>query len=129
MAKLFLDDERYPVDPDWSIARDSAEFEAFLDGIQGEEAVTMIAFDHDLGEYSGTGYDCVKKLCEMAMDDPARFVDLQEIIFHSGNPTGIDNMEGYLLSAQANGHLEHVRLTRYSALHFKGFAVIRDDEK
>lgn len=105
MKILFLDDERFPTDVTWVTYPVGSDFtivrsyEEFIEAVQ-KDTYDIISFDHDLGA-GKTGYDCMKKLCEV------HAVLLQELpmaIMHSKNPVGVKNMaECYL------GFQEYVR--------------------
>lgn len=108
--KLYLDDERIPLDNDWILATDYYEFVDKINNI-GLENFEIISLDHDLGEnaigeyynnvrpngklnYSNlkdekTGYDCAKYLVDYVMNHK---VDLPEIQVHSANPVGSINI-------------------------------------
>lgn len=125
--KLFLDDERLPGDPAWKrdgwrIARSVDEFFQYMWYLRAEPEVTEMSFDHDLGHNQPTGFDAVKRLVEMEMDEPGLFKSLKRIILHTANRTGLENMEGYLRSAQANGILAEVEIVRMSVLENPGYA-------
>lgn len=95
MYKLFLDDEREPVDDSWVIVRSYT---------QAVETVTelgfpaFISFDHDLGSDSQTGYDFAKWL----VDEDIKFDIISPTNFgffvHSQNPIGKANIEGLFKS-------------------------------
>ncbi|MCK9530418.1 MAG: hypothetical protein M0R77_07645 [Gammaproteobacteria bacterium] len=89
MYKLFIDDERFPIDPHWFVARNSFEAIKAIDlyGIPQE-----IAFDHDLG-----GQDTAiifinwleDKLVEGVYNLPQGFI----WSVHSQNPIGAKNIQ------------------------------------
>ena len=94
--KLFLDDERYPLDNTWHIARNFNDAVWYVNtmGIPYE-----IAFDHDLGSPQNmTGYDFAKWLCiyieDHELDIPKNFV----YTVHSQNPVGAENIKRYMKS-------------------------------
>ena len=107
--RLFIDDERDPIDVTWGsafeqaiyrnspwmIARSYAEvMEIVLSlGMPG-----MISFDHDLGKNTPTGYDIAKRLVELAMDAPDRYSFPAGFYYlvHSKNPVGAENIRSYL---------------------------------
>ena len=113
---IFLDDERKPGDvtwvtlpsAEWTIVRNYDEFVKLLDSL--DEAPEFIAFDHDLadahykGDFSNpfekTGMDCAKALFNICLD---RGWKLPEFAVHSLNPSGRENINGYL--NQAKGFL------------------------
>lgn len=104
--KLFIDDERNPIDvkwgdwkdqalyrdEEWFIARNWAEVSELIISLGFPQ---MISFDHDLGENERTGYEIAQKLCNMIMDGieiPRGF----EFRVHSKNPVGSENIRGYM---------------------------------
>lgn len=106
MKGLFLDDERnpqditwlpYPANITWTIVRTYAEFcNAPLTQDFG-----IISFDHDIQDYDlkgneRTGYDCMKYLVEMALDEA---IILPLCVVHSQNPTGAENIRKYYENA------------------------------
>jgi len=110
---LFLDDLRNPKDiygkyaeQDWTTVRTVGELWAQLielayptDDICNPFAGRIvISLDHDLGENQLTGYDFVKRL-EAAMDGDPTFRKLDiNLLVHSANPVGGDNMRQGILS-------------------------------
>jgi hypothetical protein len=96
--RLFIDDERFPPDSDnlnWKIARDWDDVQTI---IEQHGMPTMISFDHDLGDYTYTGYDITKFLVELDMDGNMLYQIPDEFLFyvHSQNPIGKRNIESYL---------------------------------
>lgn len=104
--RLFIDDERDPIDVkwltwedqllyregEWIIARNWAEV---LEIVVSLGFPKMISFDHDLGDGQLTGYEIVKRLCEMVMDGvqmPKNFC----FRVHSKNPVGGENIRRYM---------------------------------
>lgn len=92
MWKLFLDDERFPVNLDeFIIARTTAEAEQLVleNGLP-----SFISFDHDLGENQPTGFDFAKWLTLYCLNNKIR----PDFIFdvHSQNPVGAENIRGLL---------------------------------
>lgn len=86
--RLFIDDERFPVTPDWFIARNS--FQA----IKALELYGMpkeIAFDHDLGSQD-TAIVFINHLENEMIDHALKFP--KEFIYtvHSQNPIGAANI-------------------------------------
>ena len=81
--KLWLDDMR-PCPKGWAWAKTAPQAIALL--ARGE--VTVVSFDHDLGnDMEGTGYDV---LCwmEEAIECEQWYGPLPEILIHSANPVG-----------------------------------------
>ena len=91
--KMFLDDERYPVDDNWVIVRNKCEV---LKAISDRGMPSFISFDHDLGENEPTGYDIVKALVELDMDGEHKFPEGFSWYVHSQNPVGALNIDSYL---------------------------------
>lgn len=93
---LYLDDERSPSveDRPWVIVRTS---DAFKQVILEKGLPSYISFDHDLGEGSENGYECLKWFGDWCMDHG---VDMRgiEMNAHTANPVGRDNMAGYIAS-------------------------------
>lgn len=106
---IFLDDERNLEDviwisyPDYKIVhtvRNIADFLFIVTGVDNLENYDF-SFDHDIQDFSSdvehTGYDCVKCLCEYAMDND---LNLSKSVFyyHTQNLVGKKNMESYMNS-------------------------------
>lgn len=83
--KLFIDDERFPVEDDWVIARTSGE----AIGIMTDRGWPQyISFDHDLGG-PDTSRNVVNWMVEQALDgDYPGYVPGWYV--HSQNPIGRD---------------------------------------
>jgi len=110
---LFLDDIRNPKDiygkyaeQDWTTVRTVDELWARLidlaypaDDICNPFAGRIvISLDHDLGENQHTGYEFVKRV-EAAMDGDPTFRKLNlDLVVHSANPVGRENMRQGILS-------------------------------
>lgn len=104
--RLFIDDERNPIDvkwgswqdqelyrdSDWLIARDWNEV---LELVVSLGFPQIISFDHDLGDNTRNGYEIAKKLCEMVMDG-AELPQEFEYRVHSKNPVGAENIRSYM---------------------------------
>lgn len=86
--RLFIDDERFPISPDWFVARTSG---------QAIEAVKMyglpqeIAFDHDLGE-DDTSVVFLNYLECYMLDNELKFPKDFIYTIHSQNPVGAANI-------------------------------------
>ena len=113
--RIYLDDERIPVEKDWIVCRNYDEFIKAITDI-GISNIELISLDHDLGssaireffrnvvtnntiDYNNitekTGYDCAKWLVELSIDNSIR---LPLILVHSANPVGAENIKGYINS-------------------------------
>lgn len=90
---LFIDDERFPVDPTNIVVRSSSEA---IQVVTVRGCPAHICFDHDLG-----GDDTSMRFCrwfaDYAIDNK---VDLSEFSWsvHSQNPVGAANIESYMTS-------------------------------
>lgn len=88
--KLFIDDLRYPVNPDWFIARTSTDA---IYAIINYGMPTEIAFDHDLGG-DDTSIIFIKWLEDQFLD---RMLEIPESCIkysvHSQNPIGAANIK------------------------------------
>ncbi len=86
--KLFIDDERFPVQDDWLVARSSADAMSYVDKYGFPEE---IAFDHDLG-----GEDTSMKFIHMLIDEyydrPNEIPKNFTFSVHSQNPVGKENI-------------------------------------
>lgn len=96
---LFLDDERDPPNDgrDWIIARNFSEAAAL---INSRGLPNHMSLDHDLGEGHMTGYDFVKYVVEVMIENgmPEDFT----FNVHSMNPIGAKNILEYLQWALPN---------------------------
>jgi 5-formaminoimidazole-4-carboxamide-1-beta-D-ribofuranosyl 5'-monophosphate synthetase len=122
MKKIYLDDQRTPIDNDWVVCRDYNEFVDTVTNI-GIENIEIISLDHDLGDTAieeyfrnvstnyildydnikeKTGYDCAKWLVDQSMDNS---IVLPLVLTHSANPIGSANIMGYI-----NNYLKNSRL-------------------
>lgn len=92
--KIFLDDERVPVNrDDYVIAR---SVEAMKEIIRRRGWPCNIAFDHDLGDSVPTGMDAAKWLVEQDLDEPWMEKAGFTFTVHSANPAGRKNIVGLL---------------------------------
>ena len=84
--KMFIDDERFPVESDQVIVRSVEEAQKL---IYKRGCPIEINFDHDLGDNVPTGFDLAKWLVEKDLDGNGNFIS-QDFRFyiHSQNPTG-----------------------------------------
>jgi hypothetical protein len=114
MVKIYLDDERIPIDKDWIVVKNYEEFVLAINRI-GLSNISVISLDHDLGdeaikEYNinvkknfklnyknipneKTGLDCCKFLVNLVIDENQT---LPQIYVHSANPVGRVNMMEYI---------------------------------
>jgi hypothetical protein len=90
--KLFLDDERYPVDNTWVIARNVDDAIWY---ITNYGMPSFISFDHDLGPFKQSGMDLAKWLVGYIMDNDVN-IDNFEFYVHSQNPVGAENIRSLL---------------------------------
>lgn len=125
MIRIYLDDVRTPVDPDWVVVRHYDEFVAKVDEVRLEN-IEVISLDHDLGpsamneyfnnvspnyelDYNNiaekTGYDCAKWLVQRyyeLADKPKSGIisgdpiGFPQVYTHSANPIGSANIMGYI---------------------------------
>jgi hypothetical protein len=99
--KIFLDDVRVP-DPCWAdcaeytVVRTAAEFFSLLDS-HGLADIEEITFDHDLGDYQPTGYDCIKRIEQMVSED-VTINAIPALYIHSQNPVGRKNIAACISS-------------------------------
>jgi hypothetical protein len=93
--RLFLDDEREPVDDSWVIVR---TVEEAIDIIETRGVPEFISFDHDLGEGQKTGYDLAKWLIDWDIKFDILSADNFAFYVHSQNPIGKENIEAIFAS-------------------------------
>lgn len=88
--RLFIDDERYPVDVDWLIARSSEEA---INYVLSFGLPSEIAFDHDLG-----GEDTTRRfifwLGGYLVESNEKFPRGFKFTVHSQNPAGVQWITG-----------------------------------
>lgn len=91
--RLFIDDIREPIDPDWWIARTSADAITILETLG---CPCEISFDHDLGG-DDTAMIVVKLLIALDLDAGGAFIP-PDLVYsvHSVNPVGRENIRGLL---------------------------------
>ncbi len=118
---VFLDDERYPVDPYWmeypkgvlwNIIRTYDDFCTLVeDKIDWTDPPKIFSFDHDIACFDRNGkeqdgYDCLKFLivyCDI------RDIPLPQCVFHSKNGVGTGNMVSYYNNYLAMKHIDKER--------------------
>ncbi len=94
MWKMFIDDERFPVDEEFIIVRSMKEAKEKINELG---CPTFISFDHDLGDQVPTGADLAKWLVEKDLDQNHEFLPKEfDFYVHSANPVGKKNIEGLL---------------------------------
>jgi hypothetical protein len=119
--KIYLDDVRTPINPDWIVVRSYDEFTAKVTEI-GLDNIDVISLDHDLGDtamkewhknvyhnytldYNNitekTGYDCAKWLVEQWMEGQS----VVDVYTHSANAIGSANIMGYINNFRHINHL------------------------
>lgn len=94
MKKLFLDDERFPVDDSWAIVRSVAEAQAW---VLSNGFPDYVSFDNDLGDGLPEG----RRFSEWLIDrdlDHHDMPDSFDFYVHSQNPVARDAIEGSLRS-------------------------------
>jgi hypothetical protein len=103
---LFLDDLRLPYSEDWFLVKTSDEAIAILKTFRIEK----ISLDHDLGESgNGTGLDVLNWLEESIFLNSYKFT-LNEIILHSQNPVGVENM--FRVANRIKSKIENLTIRR-----------------
>lgn len=100
---IYLDDVR-PAKYGWETVRSFEEFKKLIQSTNLDDIVA-ISFDHDLGEDKlgntlPTGMDAMKWFIEHLIANNLELPSLREIIVHSSNPAGAENIRSYALSAQ-----------------------------
>lgn len=93
---LFLDDIRNPPQDgeNWTVLRTVDDAWSWLVRnwyMGNSDDLFVMSLDHDLGEGVPTGYDFVNKI-EAAMMTAHDFRPKLEVVVHSGNPVGAENM-------------------------------------
>jgi len=134
--KIYLDDERTPIDKTWIVVRNYGQFIKMVSDI-GLENISTISFDHDLGDtaieefYNNvmnrgildydniqekTGYDAAKWLVSHYMDNFTS--PFPQVYVHSANPIGAANIIGYV-----NSFLKHTKKKQTAELKVEPFTV------
>lgn len=88
--KLFIDDERFPPDGEWVIARSSAEAIAI---INAAGMPSFISFDHDLGG-DDTARRFIVWLTDQIVDEHLTLPPGFSFYVHSQNPIGAEWIRG-----------------------------------
>ena len=110
MWKLFIDDERYPIDETMVIAR-SVKDAIELINLNG--CPIEINFDHDLGDNVPTGFHLAQWLVEKDLDENGSFLPNNFTYYiHSQNPIGRENIDK-LLSQYLNFKLKSKEEIKY----------------
>jgi hypothetical protein len=89
--KLFIDDERFPVDDSFVVVRSSNEA---ISCMKVHGCPCFISFDHDLGE-EDTSMAVVHRMIYKDLGGPWLAKDFTFYV-HSQNPIGKKNIEGLL---------------------------------
>lgn len=85
MSKLFIDDVRNAPDNSWDVVRNYKDAIAYL--IKNEGYISLVSFDHDLGENSKTGYDIIVWLEKKVFTE--NYYGPLKMTVHSQNPVGV----------------------------------------
>lgn len=116
--RIYLDDVRTPIDPEWIVVRSYEEFVKKVEEL-GLDNIEVISLDHDLGDtamneyYTNvspnytlsydniqekTGYDCAKWLVNhwFTVNSPNHHGHFPTVYTHSANPIGSANIMGYI---------------------------------
>lgn len=92
--KLWIDDCRPAPDNSWTVAKNYWEAIEILQ----KGNIVAVAFDHDLGSGSPTGYDIANWLEEQVVKNGYRLP--RNITIHTDNPTGRKNICAAIQSAR-----------------------------
>lgn len=92
--KLFIDDERYPVDDSFIIVRSSKQA---IDCVNTNGFPSFISFDHDLGS-DDTSIVFIRFLVDKLIDNELTIPDDFDFYVHSQNPVGKKNIENWMVS-------------------------------
>lgn len=87
--KLFIDDERNPVEDDWVVVRNSADA---IVAVSCYGVPIEIAFDHDLGG-DDTSIKFIHWLMDKVLDGDLKIPDGFTYSVHSQNPIGAANIK------------------------------------
>lgn len=89
--KMFLDDERFPVDKEMNEFLIVRTFVEAVKLMETKGCPNYISFDHDLGE-GPNGYDLVKWMINKDLDKPGFIPNEFSFYVHSQNPVGKGNI-------------------------------------
>jgi hypothetical protein len=109
--KLFLDDERDPVDNTWIVCRSIYEV---IKEVDNRGFPDYVSFDHDLGPnqkdstYDNTGIRTAHYLIDQVLDGRFLLPDNFDWYVHSQNPIGAENINSLLTSFLNNLKKEKV---------------------
>ena len=100
MYKMFIDDERYPVDDTWVICRNST---AAILYIEQNGLPVYISFDHDLGG-NDTSILFINWLIDYLLDNELVLPKDFSYYVHSQNPIGAENIR-----SKMNGIIDYFK--------------------
>lgn len=91
--KLFIDDERDPVEKNFIVARSSQEA---IDYVELFESLPIeICFDHDLGG-NDTSMKFIHWMVEQILDGRFKLINEIKYTIHSQNPVGVKNIDFFM---------------------------------
>ena len=93
--KLFLDDERNPTEPGYTVARNSVM--AVITVVKRNELPEFMSLDHDLGA-DDTTMRFLKELHHIWEEKGGDYKSIPRYIVHSANPIGAKNIISYMES-------------------------------
>jgi hypothetical protein len=99
MYRLFLDDERFPINVECVIARTS---DAAFEIVSRLGIPVEISFDHDLGG-DDTAIQFINKLIDFMIDENMKFPIGFQYYIHSQNPIGAANIK-----AKMDSFINHI---------------------
>ena len=121
--KIFLDDERVPVEDGWRVVRTVDDFITLIHRMN--ELVVEISFDHDLAdEMDRSATYCINEMIQMELDKADAFPRLQNVILHTANYAGLKNMAADWACAKKAGMFKGVKIKEYSCLYHTDHAVM-----
>ena len=137
--RIYLDDIRIPIDPEWVVVQSYEEFVETVERI-GLENIDLISLDHDLGpqamhewhtnvytnytlDYSNitekTGYDAAKWLVEQWLNNKP----VPQVVVHSANAIGSSNIIGYI------NNYKHIHRLPQDCIRVQIPHTIRNEDK